>query len=269
MAGIRSFQVSSGFEPDYASLLLSLSGLIQIIISMKKFTFLIPALFIILLSCRQVPEGHNALSPQEKSEGWVLLFDGESMEQWRSYLADSLYGWIVEDGTMKALGLGDDLGGDIITREQFENFQLSLEWKISPGGNSGIMFMVHEDTAYHAVYETGPEYQLLDDIGYPDTLEDWQLAGANYAMHLAGNKELKPVGEWNTARILKDGSHVEHWLNGKLVLEYELWTGDWKSRVASGKWKDYPGYGTFEKGHIALQDHGAAVWFRNIKIRGL
>ena len=175
----------------------------------------------------------------------------------------------MEDGTLKALGLGDDLEGDIMTREKFVDFELSLEWKISKGGNSGILFMVHEDSAYHAVYETGPEYQILDDVGYPDPVEDWQLAGANYAMHTIEHKELKPAGQWNTARIVKKGAYVEHWMNGKMILEYELWTEDWKARVASGKWKDYPGYGKFETGHIALQDHGDKVWFRNIKIRKL
>lgn len=236
---------------------------------MKKLLLIIPALTLSLFSCQTVRDAHNILTEQDKSEGWALLFDGESLNQWRSYLEDSIYGWIVEDGTMMALGLGDDLSGDIITRELFENFELSLEWKISPGGNSGILFMVHEDTAYHAVYETGPEYQILDDIGYHDSIEDWQLAGANYAMHVAENKELKPAGEWNTARIIKNGTHVEHWMNGEKVVEYELWTGDWKTRVAGGKWKDYPGYGQFDKGHIALQDHGAEVWYRNIKIREL
>lgn len=235
-----------------------------------KTTFILSVgLSIMLASCKPGAERANVLSHSEKAGGWVLLFDGKKMDQWRNYLKDSVSGWIVENGTMKALGLGNDLSGDIITKEQFEDFELTLEWKISPGGNSGIMFMVHEDTAYEAVYETGPEYQLLDDLGYHEPVEDWQLAAANYAMHVTGEKKLRPVGEWNTARIIKTGTHVEHWLNGRKVVEYELWTEDWKSRVSAGKWKDYPGYGTFSRGHIALQDHGDEVWFRNIKIREL
>jgi hypothetical protein len=236
---------------------------------MKTYGYILPSLLFCLFSCKPAPENHNTLSEMEKEEGWSLLFDGVSMDQWRTYLSDSLYGWVVEDGAMKALGQGGDIGGDVITRKQYENFDLKLEWKISDGGNSGILFMVHEDTAYRAVYETGPEYQLLDDAGYPDPLEDWQLCAANYAMHVAVNKQLKPAGEWNTARIIKDGSHVEHWLNGRKVVEYELWTEDWEARVAAGKWKDYPGYGRFPKGHISLQDHGDEVWFRDIKIREL
>ncbi len=231
--------------------------------------FVLPALLLCLISCGNDHENLNRLSRKEKKEGWSLLFDGQDMDQWRNYLSDSLYGWIVEDGTMKALGRGGDIGGDIVTRRQYENFDLKLEWKISPGGNSGILFMVHEDTACHAVYFTGPEYQLIDDEGYPEPLEDWQLCAANYAMHPARHKQLRPAGEWNTARILKDGSHVEHWLNGVKVVEYELWTEDWEARVRAGKWKDYPGYGRFPKGHISLQDHGDVVWFRNLRIREL
>jgi len=236
---------------------------------MKSTGILLISLILINLSCKQSIRQFNTLSPTEQSEGWILLFDGEGMDHWRSYLADTLPGWIVEDGTMKSLGKGSEMEGDIITREQFENFELSLEWKISSGGNSGILYLVREDTAFRAVYETGPEYQLIDELGWQEPLEDWQLSGANYAMHPAENKELKPVGEWNSARILVDHGHVEHWLNGQKVVEYELWSEDWKSRVESGKWKDYPGYGSAGKGHIALQDHGHYAWFRNIKIREL
>ena len=129
--------------------------------------------------------------------------------------------------------------------------------------------MVVEDTAFRAVYESGPEYQLIDDHGHPETLEEWQKSGANYAMHTVESKILHPAGEWNTARILVDEGHVEHLLNGQKIVEYELWTDDWHERVRAGKWKDFPGYGLSKKGHIALQDHGSFVWFRNIKIREL
>ncbi len=211
----------------------------------------------------------NTLTDQEKQEGWKLLFDGTTLNGWRSYLKDTITGWIVEEGTLKALGKGGDIGGDIISEDQFENFELKMEWKIAPEGNSGILYLVVEDTSYTAVYETGPEYQLLDDEGFPEPLEDWQLTGANYAMHVAKDKELKPVGEWNTAKIVMDHGHVEHWLNGKKVVEYEMWSEEWKELVQAGKWKDYPGYGSAKKGHIALQDHGSFVWFRNMKIREL
>jgi len=245
---------------------------------MKKISYLLFIAFMLVAftSCKtkttkEKTEGeeitYNTLTAEEKEQGWKLLFDGETFNGWHSFLEDTITGWTVEDGTLKALGMGGDIGGDIVSDEQFENFELSLEWKITPEGNSGILYLVVEDTAYDAVYETGPEYQLLDDVGFPQELEDVQLTGANYGMHVARNKELKPVGEWNTSRIIVNNGHVEHWLNGNKVVEYELWTDDWKELVESGKWADYPDYGLAKKGHLALQDHGSHVWFRNIKIR--
>ena len=232
---------------------------------MKTIKIILPVLLICLWSCKPA----NVLTSDEKTDGWTLLFDGKSMDQWRSWLSDTVSGWAIEEGCMKALGLGGDIGGDIITRKQYDDFELSLEWKIAPQGNSGILYMVVEDSSYHAVYETGPEFQLLDDEGWPGELEDWQLTGANYAMHVAENVILNPIGKWNTARIVKRNVHVEHWLNGRKVVAYELWNDDWKARVEAGKWKDFPDYGRSSKGHIALQDHGSQAWFRNIKIREL
>jgi hypothetical protein len=222
---------------------------------------------LLIIGCVKAPPEDNTLSSSEMEEGWQLLFDGKTTNGWRSYLSDGITGWEVEDGTLKALGLGGDLGGDIITEGRYENLELKLEWKISPGGNSGILYLVQEDTAYDAVYETGPEYQLIDDEGWPGELEDWQLTGANYAMHIAENKELKPVGEWNSSMIIVDHGRVEHWLNGAKVVEYELWSEDWEKRVAEGKWSNYPDYGKLKEGHISLQDHGSVTWFKNIKIR--
>jgi hypothetical protein len=160
------------------------------------------------------------------------------------------------------------MSGDIISTGEFEDFDLYLEWAIEEGGNSGILFHVIEND-YPATYYSGPEYQLIDDTGYPGKLENWQKTGANYAMHDPGDKILKPVGEFNSSRIVVHNGQVQHYLNGDLILKYNLWTDDWKERVQNGKWKDYPGYGTAIKGHIGLQDHGSMVKFRNIKIRDL
>ncbi|MCD4683209.1 MAG: DUF1080 domain-containing protein, partial [Bacteroidales bacterium] len=211
----------------------------------------------------------NQLTNTEIEQGWILLFDGKTTKGWRNFKQETVNeGWIVEEGDLVALGIGGDLGGDIITEDQFEDFELYLEWAISEGGNSGIFFRVLEEN-YSTVYATGPEYQLIDDEGYPDPLEEWQKSGANYAMHNAADKQLKPVGDFNSSRIkVKDGL-VEHWLNGVKILEYELWKDDWKERVQNSKWKDHPGYGLARKGHIGLQDHGSVVKFRNIKIRDL
>ncbi|HFA47448.1 MAG TPA: DUF1080 domain-containing protein [Bacteroidetes bacterium] len=214
---------------------------------------------------------HNQLTDAEKAAGWQLLFDGRSTDAWRVFKKEKMDGWAVENGEMVALGKAgqEGLGADIVTKDEFENFELKLEWKISKAGNSGIFFNVVEAPQYQAVYETGPEYQLVDDIGFPADLEDWQKSGANYAMHPPAKAAAKPQGEYNKTRLLVNKGHVEHWLNGVKVVEYELWTDDWNQRVAKGKWKDYPGYGKAKKGHIALQDHGQQIWFRDIKVRRL
>lgn len=211
---------------------------------------------------------HNRLTDTEKAAGWTLLFDGQSMDQWRLYKRDTLVGWAIVDGQMQALG-EKGLSADIITKETYENFELSVDWKISEAGNSGIFFNVVESEALNGVSESGPEYQLIDDEGFPADLADWQKTGANYAMHTAPTAKPNPVGEYNTARIRVKEGHVEHWLNGKKLLEYDMWTDDWQERINAGKWKDYPQYGRAKSGHIALQDHGNQIWFKNIKIREL
>ena len=208
----------------------------------------------------------NALTPEEQKEGWELLFDGVSMDKWRNYGKDTLIGWKVDNGNMVALGKGSN---DIITRDEYEDFELQLEWKTSPEGNSGIFFNV-EEGKHPALFETGPEYQIIDEAGWPDKLEEWQKAAANYAMHPAQpTKKLKPVGQYNLSKIVVAKGHVEHWLNGGKVVEYQLWTPEWETLVKAGKWKDYPDYGRARRGHLGLQDHGNVTWFRNIKVRRL
>jgi len=214
----------------------------------------------------------NKLTPKEKSAGWMLLFDGKSLSGWHGYNGQDTKSWAVEDCTLKSVGTegnyGSDLRADLVTAQQFENFELSIDWKASKGGNSGVMYAVVEDPKYKAAWMTGPEYQFIDDIGFPDKLEEWQKAGANYAMHLPNNqKQLKPVGEWNNTRIVVNGPHVEHWLNGKKILEFERWNTEWTKLRNSGKWKEAPDYGLAKKGHIVLQDHGSVFWFKDIKIR--
>lgn len=214
----------------------------------------------------------NHLSTSEQKAGWKLLFDGTTTKGWHTYGADRVRGWEVKNGELIALGQAGHEGtaNDIVTDGEFENFELLVDWKMSPGGNSGIFFNVVEDPKkYPAVYTTGPEYQLIDDIGFPQKLEDWQKSGANYAMHPPAVAAFNPVGQYNHTRILVNKGHVEHWLNGKKVVEYQLWTPEWEDLVKAGKWKDYPGYGRAKRGHIGLQDHGNKIWFKNIKIREL
>lgn len=213
---------------------------------------------------------YNVLTDEEKEEGWQLLFDGKSLDNWRGYKMDSVpSNWVVEDHCLVTLGQGGDAFGDIITRDTFANFDLKIEWKLSPAGNSGVFYHVVEGDEYPTVYATGPEYQLIDDLGYPEKLEDWQTTGANYGLNPPKNPKLKPAGEWNSSEIIVNGPHVIHYLNGEKVVEFDMWTDEWKEAVKNSKWKDYPGYGLAKTGYIGLQDHGNKIWFRNIKIKRL
>ena len=183
---------------------------------------------------------------------------------WRGFQKDTLPGgWSLDDGVLTH----SKGGGDIITDKQYSDFILELEWKISKGGNSGIFFRVDEDHDY--VWQTGAEMQVLDNKAHANGLDPKTIAGSNYALHAPCCDTTKPVGEWNHVKLVVDGPHVEHWLNGKKMLEYELWSNDWNARVASSKFKDMPDYGMNKNGHIALQDHGDVVSFRNIRIAPL
>ena len=219
----------------------------------------------------------NTLTEEEIADGWELLFDGKSLDQWKDFNGDSLtQPWHVVDGCIQANGDGSDLSGYIVTRKQYENFILDWEWKLSRGGNSDMLYHVVEDPCFEVPYVTGPEYQLIDEEGWeeqnaPTKLEEWQRLGVDYAMHLPDRAamRLNPQGEWNSSRIVFDNGHVEHWLNGVKILEFEAWTDDWFARKASGKWETAPEYGLARRGVICLQDHGYPASFRNLKIKEL
>ena len=184
--------------------------------------------------------------------------------QWRGFKQDSLpTGWTYEDGLLTHT----KGGGDVITVDKYQNFVLELDWKIAEGGNSGIFFHVSEDHDY--VWLGGPEMQVLDNVAHENGMTPETSAGANYALHAPIKDMTNPVGEWNHIKLVVDGPHVEHWMNGTKLLEYELWSDDWKARVLASKFKDMPPYGLAKTGHIALQDHGDVVSFRNISITPL
>lgn len=217
-----------------------------------------------------VSKNVNSLSKAEKAAGWTLLFDGKSLDQWRGFHKDNVpTSWQIEDGAIALTGKG---GGDIITKNQYENYELMLDWKISEGGNSGIIYNVSEDPQYKATYHTGPEMQVLDDERHPDAKQGKngnRQAGANYDMIPLATPAVKPAGQWNTVRLVVNKGHVEHWLNGKKVVEYQFGSPEWEAMVKASKFANMPGYGRIKKGHIALQDHGDKVWYKNIKIRQL
>ena len=220
--------------------------------------------------------GMNKLTTEDKSNGWQLLFDGSSTKGWHNYGGGTPGPeWTARDGSLcvdtskKGNGQANE-GGDIVTDEEYGNFDLQLEWNISKGGNSGIIFYIHEDKAkYPHSFETGPEMQVLDNNGHPDAKIIKHRAGDLYDLVSCSKETVKPYGEWNLAEIKSLNGKLDLYLNGENVVSTTLWDENWKKLVAGSKFKNMPAFGTYSKGHIGLQDHGNAVCFRNIRIRKL
>ncbi|MEK6481492.1 DUF1080 domain-containing protein [Catalinimonas sp. 4WD22] len=264
---------------------------------MKKKILTLPLLLLMMFACtteKKVDQSENTADTTPEADDWIYLFDGSTTEGWRGYNADVLPpGWIIRNEELTfdpELALEQDYEGgkDIIYgAEEFENFELYLEWKIPAGGNSGIFYHLKE--GYDSPPQVAPEYQLIDDenyaklhdltdynlsLGYtekPEELKPLQRTGSDYAMHPADtvNKILHPTGEWNTTRIIFTPEKVEHWLNGKKLLSFVPWDEAWEKKKNSDKWKNSPDYGKFKTGYIGLQDHSSPIWFRNIKIKKL
>jgi Domain of Unknown Function (DUF1080) len=217
-------------------------------------------------ACATLFTGASAQTKPAQAGQWRTLFDGTSLDAWRAYKADKApEGWKIVDGTL----FKDTSVADLVTKDEFGNFELSLEWKISEGGNAGIFYRGTEE--YDHIYWSAPEYQLLDNVKGDDRKSPLTRAAAAYALYPPSkNAQPKPVGQWNAARIIARGAHVEHWLNGTKAVEYELWSPDWEAKVKASKFNDYPNYGRAKKGRIALQgDHEGTLAFRNIRIREL
>ena len=209
------------------------------------------------------PSAPNTLTTAQQAAGWRLLFDGMTMDAWRGYQRQDVpEGWKVVDGTItKEFGTGD-----IVTRQQFGDFKLELEWKLGTGGNAGIFYRGTEE--YEHIYWSAPEYQLLDDATAPNGESRLTSAGADYGLYPSPAEILKPANEWNTARIIVRGNHVEHWMNGQKLLEYELGSPDWEAKVKASKFGVWPNYGRAARGYIAIQgDHDGTLSLRNIRIR--
>ncbi len=232
-----------------------------------KLLFSLALATVLITSCTSYDK-MNTLTKQEKQDGWELLFDGKTTNGWHTYGKTTISGWTVKEGVLHNSGIGSDSGGDIVTDEDYDNFELYVEWKATKGSNSGIFYRVDENVT-DVIYKTGPEYQLLDDKGWPTKLSSAQYSGANYDMNPPVGGEVKPLDEFNVTRITVKGSHVEHWLNDVKVVDYQLWSQEWNQAKANSKWAEHPNYGMAKKGKIGLQDHGGLTMFRNIKIRKL
>jgi hypothetical protein len=233
--------------------------------------FLPPMALCILLACATSagaakPAAGNSLSAAERREGFVSLFDGRSLQGWHGYgkSGQPVQGWKAVDGAL----VRDAAGGDLVSDKQYGDFELRIDWKISPGGNSGIFYRGTESEP--EIYRSAIEYQVLDNDHHPDGKngrDRW--ASALYGLYAPAKITTHPVGEWNQTRIVVRGDHVEHWLNGEKVVDCTLGSPDWKARVAASKFKDWPAFGVARSGVIGLQDHGDAVSYRNIRIHEL
>ncbi len=246
---------------------------------MQKLIF-IPAVVVLLNACgptktTTMNDGQNTSNTQIQSGEWKPLFDGKTTTGWHAYGKQTAgNAWKAENGTLHfdadAKRNAQAEGGDIVTNDEFENFHLKLDWKVATNGNSGIIFYVKEDPAtYKNTYNTGPEMQVLDNAGHPDAKIKKHRAGDLYDLISVSQETVKPAGEWNTAEILSNNGSLRFFLNGTEVVNTTIWDDAWRTMIANSKFKDMPGFGTFKKGKIALQDHGDNVWYRNIKIKRL
>lgn len=220
--------------------------------------------------------GANTMSSTEANEGWQLLFDGNTTNGWHTYGRSDVGGaWKVVDNSLfldtsyKQKGSSNE-GGDLVTNDEFENFHLKLDWRIAPKGNSGVIFYVQEDTAkYKQTWHTGMEMQVLDNAGHKDAQINKHKAGDLYDLIASSQEAQKPAGEWNHVEIVSKNGKLDFFLNEVNIVSTTIWDDNWRNLIVNSKFKDMPGFGTFKKGKIALQDHGDNVWFRNIKIKRL
>jgi len=209
----------------------------------------------------------NKLSPKEKQEGYKLLFDGKTTGGWHVYLGNNAGAWRAEHGAL-VLDTAAKGQGDLVTDKEYTNYELKIDWKISAGGNSGIIFGIHEDTSYHYTYLTGMEMQVLDDKLAEDNKLPNHLAGSLYDM-IAPLHPAKPAGEWNAVIIRKLNGHLTFWLNGLKVVEVQMGSPEWNALIQKSKFRKWSDFAKYPTGHISLQDHGAEVEFRNIRIKQL
>ncbi|MEO8794068.1 MAG: DUF1080 domain-containing protein [Daejeonella sp.] len=252
---------------------------------MQNFLYLI-AIGTVLSSCgtqKSTTDNMSTTTTESNSnvnsnsnDGWVSLFDGQNLDKWHTYGKSSAgAAWKIDDNSIHLDATNKSSwqvagGGDLITNEEYGDFDLKLEWKIAENGNSGIIFYIHEDTTkYKYPWNTGPEMQVLDNNGHPDGKIHKHRAGDLYDLIPSKSEPVKPVGEWNQVEIVSKDGKLDFYLNGTNVVSTNIWDDNWKTLIAGSKFATMPGFGTYKSGHIALQDHGDNVWFRNIMIKRL
>ncbi len=207
-----------------------------------------------------------AINASAQKGKWVKLFDGKTTSGWHTWKAKEVKGWHVMGGVLMTHGGS----GDLVSDKEYENFELEFDFKAAVKGNSGVIYKVIETPEQESSYMSGPEYQIIDDANYPAKLKDTQKTGANYDLQPPKSLTIvKPAGQWNKGKIIVKDGHIEHWLNGEKVVEYEYGSTDWVAMVAKSKFPTWEYAKPHDKGKIALQDHGDMVSFRNIRIREL
>jgi 3-keto-disaccharide hydrolase len=234
---------------------------------------IISQLALLFAGCTQVgnapavstTSGATTLTAEQRAAGWRSLFDGTSTSAWRGYQSPTFpAGWSIVDGVLtKSAAVGD-----LVSKEQFGNFELALDWNLLPGGNAGLFYRGTED--YDHIYWSAPEYQLLDDANHPDGKSRLTSAGAAYALYPSPAGVVKPAGQWNSTLIVVNGNRVQHWMNGQKLLEYELGSPDWEAKVKASKFVEYPKYGRATRGYLGIQgDHEGVLSIRNVRVREL
>ncbi len=240
----------------------------------KQFAMALVSLLFLEVAV-QGQETNNQLTAAEKSDGWKLLFDGTSTRGWHSYNEKDIgSAWKADDGTLhldasKKSGYQTSGGGDIVTQDEFENFDLKLQWKISKGGNSGVLFLVKESPEYKESWNTGPEMQVLDNDGHEDGKIHKHRAGDLYDLIASSSEPVHAVGEWNDVEIKLDHAKLDLYMNGVHIVSTTMWDAQWNTLLQNSKFAKMPGFAKYRSGHIDLQDHGFDVWFRNIRIKKL
>lgn len=242
---------------------------------MRKLTLVL--IVLAFIACKKDKEQAKTevkemVTETKEEKDWIMLFDGTSTDSWRGYGSETMHPeWTIDGDAMKFTP-GNEGGKNIITKEKYTNFRLSLEWKISQNGNSGIFWGVHEDVSkFPEAYETGPEIQVLDNEGHPDAKYPTHRAGSLYDMIECPGENVNPAGEWNwcVLEVNHDTNNGKVWMNGKEVISFPLSGSAWDKMVQNSKFKDWEGFGKYKTGHIGLQDHSDIVWYRNIKIKEL